>query len=393
MAISISDFVPTLQPMVENVSVSLRYVCFFTLTSSVILKTIKAGNNVPAMLKPIATAALICGLIATLPFWFNLIRDTFWEIAVSIRQEFASSAVPSGAALMQLIKPPEQGINWLDVSDSLMKGLQFALGWGVVFLGGVIQLPMMVIQFIMECLCYLFLPVALSLFALDATKGLALRYVQQTLAILAWPIGFAVVDLVGYSLLTGPVSAGSALALGIGAATEFTPTTLVLGCIVAIWLILGSLATPIVMQVLFCSGSPMSSAMGQVLQMGLGAMGLAKLGGSGGKSPAAPAAALTATPAAPVAVPFMAAGSVMSAVPAIMGTMQRAAMSAPAVSSPMPASSSPLPSGGGTASMPPRGHTQPDKESFAPDSNRDPSGALHATSIMEQNRIPKSIDY
>jgi hypothetical protein len=129
---------------------------------------------------------------------------------------------------------------------------------------------MMIVQFVMECLCYLFLPIAISLFAFDSTKGLAIRYVQQTLAILAWPIGFAVVDLVGYSLLTSGTSVVSAGALAAGLATGFTPAKLVIGGIVAVWLILGSLVTPIVMQMLFCSGTPMSSAVGHAIQMGLG---------------------------------------------------------------------------------------------------------------------------
>jgi hypothetical protein len=145
----------------------------------------------------------------------------------------------------------------------------------------------------MECLCYLFLPIAISLFAFDSTKGLAIRYVQQTLAILAWPIGFAVVDLVGYSLLTSAGSAASAGALAAGLATGFTPVKLVIGGIVAIWLILGSLVTPIVMQMLFCSGTPMSSAVGQAIQMGLGFAGasrfLTKGGGAGGGGDGAPA--------------------------------------------------------------------------------------------------------
>ena len=144
-----------------------------------------------------------------------------------------------------------------------MKAVQYALGWLIVWIGGLIQLPMMIVQFVMECLCYLFLPIAISLFAFESTKGLAIRYVQQTLAILAWPIGFAVVDLVGYSLLTSAGSAASAGALAAGLATGFTPVKLVIGGIVAIWLILGSLVTPIVMQMLFCSGTPMSSAVGQ----------------------------------------------------------------------------------------------------------------------------------
>jgi hypothetical protein len=388
---TVSDFVPTLQPMVESVSVNLRYVCFFILTSSVVVKTAKAGNNVASMLRPLVAVAVICGLIATLPFWFNLIRDTFWEIAASIRQEFAPDEFACGPALLQLLKPPEEGINWLDVSDSLMKAVQFALGWIVVSVGAMVQLPMMLIQFIMECLCYLFLPVALSLFALDVTRGLALRYLQQTLAILAWPIGFAVVDMVGYAILVGPISAGSALALAVGAATKFTPATLLLGCIVALWLILGSLATPIVMQALFCSGSPVSSAMGQAMQLGLGAMGLAKLSGGGKSSPVtAGAVAPAAVAAAPVAMPVLASWSALS------GMVQRAALPAASGPGPLALTSSlppPQPVPGTPPHLPPRGHTQPRKPPVTLDMARDPTGTLHAAQIMDQTRVPQAIPY
>ena len=295
---SISDLVPNLQPMVEDLSVQLRFICFFVLTAAIVVRTGRGSMSIGQLVRPIVTNIILCGIIATLPMWFNLIRDEFWNIAVAIRKEFTGSVDGTGAALMQLIQPPDNGIDWLDVGNSLMKAVQYALGWLIVWIGGLIQLPMMIVQFVMECLCYLFLPIAISLFAFESTKGLAIRYVQQTLAILAWPIGFAVVDLVGYSLLTSGTSVVSAGALAAGLATGFTPAKLVIGGIVAVWLILGSLVTPIVMQMLFCSGTPMSSAVGHAIQMGLGFAGASrflKTGGGGGGGEGAPAP----TPPAP----------------------------------------------------------------------------------------------
>ena len=279
---SISDLVPNLQPMVEDLNNQLRFICYFILTAAIVVRTGRGGTSVSQLVRPIVTNIIICGLIATLPFWFNLIRDSFWNIAVAIRKEFTGSVDGTGAALMQLIQPPDNGIDWLDVGNSVMKAVQYALGWLIVWIGGLIQLPMMIVQYVMECLCYLFLPIALSLFAFESTKGLAMRYIQQTLSILAWPIGFAVVDLVGYALLTSVTSAVSAGAFAVGVATKFTPATLVIGGIVAVWLILGSLVTPIVMQMLFCSGTPLSSSVGQAIQMGLAFAGASKFLQSGG---------------------------------------------------------------------------------------------------------------
>ncbi len=298
---SISDLVPNLQPMVEDLSVQLRFICFFVLTAAIVVRTGRGSMSIGQLVRPIVTNIILCGIIATLPMWFNLIRDEFWNIAVAVRKEFTGSVDGTGAALMQLIQPPDNGIDWLDVGNSLMKAVQYALGWLIVWIGGLIQLPMMIVQFVMECLCYLFLPIAISLFAFDSTKGLAIRYVQQTLAILAWPIGFAVVDLVGYSLLTSGTSVVSAGALAAGLVTGFTPAKLVIGGIVAVWLILGSLVTPIVMQMLFCSGTPMSSAVGQAIQMGIGFAGASRFlkaggGGEGAPAPTPPAASSGSSP-------------------------------------------------------------------------------------------------
>jgi hypothetical protein len=302
---TISDLVPNLQAMVESLAQQLQFICYFVLTAAIVVRTGRGGASVGQLARPIVTNIILCGIISTLPMWFNLIRDEFWNIAVSIRTEFTGSVDGTGAALMQLIQPPDTGIDWLDVGNSLMKAVQYALGWLIVWIGGLIQLPMMIVQFVMECLCYLFLPIAISLFAFESTKGLAIRYVQQTLAILAWPIGFAVVDLVGYSLLTGGTSVVSAGTLAAGLATGFTPAKLVIGGIVAVWLILGSLVTPVVMQMLFCSGTPMSSAVGHAIQMGLGFAGASRFlktgggGGEGAPTPSSPTGPNTSFPPGP----------------------------------------------------------------------------------------------
>jgi len=323
---SISDLVPNLQPMVEDLNNQLRFICYFILTAAIVVRTGRGSTSISQLVRPIVTNIIICGLISTLPFWFNLIRDSFWNIAVAIRTEFTGSVDGTGAALMQLIQPPDTGINWLDVGNSLMKAVQYALGWLIVWIGGMIQLPMMIVQYVMECLCYLFLPIALSLFAFESTKGLAMRYIQQTLSILAWPIGFAVVDLVGYALLTSVTSAVSAGALAVGVATKFTPASLVIGGIVAVWLILGSLVTPVVMQMLFCSGTPLSSSVGQAIQMGLAFAGASKFLQSGGGegtpapsgSPSSSSSGTSGSPppsAPPPSPPFLGGPSGLSPVP------------------------------------------------------------------------------
>jgi hypothetical protein len=401
---TIAQFIPTLQPMVEQLNTQFRFICFFVLTVAIIVRTGTGNTDLNYLLRPLTTNAIICAFMATLPLWFNMVRDSFWDIAVQIQQDFTGSIDGTGTKLMQSLQPPDGQINWLDVSGSIWRAVQYALAWIIVWIGAIIQLPMMFFQYVMACLCYLFLPIALSLYAFDGTKGLAIRYVQQTLAILAWPIGFAVVDMVGDALLNSIASAVAAAgAVAVGTATEWGPASFLIAGFVAVWLILGSLATPIVMQALFCSGSPMSSVVGHAAQLGLGALGLARLGGGGGDaSPPASGSEGDPSPSTPPSAPSPGGGGIIapaytlsSSLPSLMGPMQRAALPAPASAAMAALPAGPEPSAPPTvaAALPPRGHTQPRSAAPTIDLVSDPSGAVFAMSVQELNQIPTAISY
>lgn len=407
---TIAQFIPTLQPTVEQINGQLRFICFFVLTVSIIVRTGTGSTDLNHLVRPIMTNAIICGFIATLPTWFNLLRDSFWSIAVQIQQDFTGSIDGTGTRLMQSLQPPNGQINWLDVSGSVWRAVQYALAWVIVWIGAIIQVPMMFVEYIMECLCYLFLPIAISLFAFESTKGIALRYIQQTIAVFAWPIGFAVVDLVGNSLLNSiatAVAAGGAVV--VGTATEWGPASFLIAGFVAVWLILGSLATPLVMQALFCSGSPISSVVGHAIQYGTAAAGLARLGGKGGGGNAVgtggntqpPSGSQSSPPSTPPA-PSPAGGGPLapiytptSSLPALMGPLQRAALMPPASTATAALPDEPEPSAPPVmaAALPPRGHTQLRSSAPVIDLASDPSGAAFAMSVQELNQIPTAIAY
>jgi hypothetical protein len=410
---TISDLIPTLQPTVQTISTQLRFICFFVLVVAMIVRTGTGNTDITHLLRPLTTNAIICAFLATLPFWFNTARDSFWAIAVQIQQDFTGSIAGTGTKLLQQLQPPDGQINWLDVTGSLWRALQWAAAWVIVWVGAIIQGPMMFFQFIMACLCYMFLPIAVSLFAFDNTKGIAIRYVQQTLAILAWPIGFATVDLVGNALLNSVASeVMGAGAVGVAAATEFGPASFLIAGFVAVWLILGSLATPVVMQALFCSGSPTSSYLGHAIQYGMAAAGMSRF--LGGGEPSAPSAdtkkpdgGSSNSTTSPPSPPSRGGGSPTytptSPLPPTLGPVQRAALiaSPPQATLPAPASaisailaeSPTLPPSPAAAALPARGYTQPQRAPVVIDMVADPGGTLYAASIMDQNQIPTAIAY
>jgi hypothetical protein len=145
------------------------------------------------------------------------------------------------------------------LEESYYRASLWAASKFVILVGTVLQLPLLLLQHVLKLLCLLFLPVALGLFMVPSLEGLAVRYLQQTCAVLAWPIGFAVTELVAYHLVTS-FDQSVAGTLGL-TATKIDASSLanLLGDLLgALWLIMGTLATPVLMQMLFCSGVPWS---------------------------------------------------------------------------------------------------------------------------------------
>ena len=84
---------------------------------------------------------------------------------------------------------------------------------------------------------------------------------------LAWPVGFAVTELVAYHLLTAYAdNLATAYGLTPGEIDATSFASLLGGLLAALWLIIGTIATPFLMLGLICSGSPISGGGGAALQ-------------------------------------------------------------------------------------------------------------------------------
>ena len=60
------------------------------------MRTGQGSTSIGQLVRPIVTNIILCGIISTLPMWFNLLRDEFWNIAVSIRKNLpAVSMAPA----------------------------------------------------------------------------------------------------------------------------------------------------------------------------------------------------------------------------------------------------------------------------------------------------------
>ena len=260
-------FVPGLKDAVLGLTETLRFVLYFICVAGLILQVHRARAEVESLTQPIVRAILVVGLIGTLPHWFAFTEKTFLTLANVVHERYTEQTMRSAALLRDSVAENPSDFSLRRVGESLYRASLWAAAKLIVLIASRLQLPFLVLQYLLKLLCYLFLPVALALMLVPSLSSLGARYVQQTLAVLSWPIGFAVTELVSYHLLTA-YSTNLAAAYGLvpGEIDAASFASLLGGLLAALWLILGTLGTPFLMQMLFCSGAPLSGGGAQGLQ-------------------------------------------------------------------------------------------------------------------------------
>jgi hypothetical protein len=252
-------FAPNLRETVVSLANALRFVVFFVCTAGLMLHVHQARPDLESLTKPIIRAVAVIAMVVTLPFWFGLAERVFLSLADQLHEGYTEHPMRVAAQLRETVADPADEWSFRRIGESLYKAFLFGAAKLIVLIASLLQLPFLLLQYLLKLLCYLFLPVALGLMMVPSLASLGTRYVQQTLAVLAWPVGFAVTELVAYHLLTAyGVNLAAAYDLQPGEISAASFGSLLGGLLAALWLVVGTLATPFLMQALICSGSPLS---------------------------------------------------------------------------------------------------------------------------------------
>lgn len=297
-------FAPGLRDSILALSTTLRVVLFFICVAGLMLQVNRARADQESLVKPVVRAIVVVALIGTLPYWFGFTEEIFLSASNVVEEGYTEHPMRTAALIREKTADADHSFSLRRVGESLYRASLWAAAKLIILLGSLLQLPFLLLQYLLKLLCFLFLPVALALFMIPSLTGIATRYVQQTLAVLAWPVGFAVTELVAYYLFTGYQN-NLAAAYGL-ASGDLDPASLasLLGALLGVlWLVIGTVATPFLMQMLFCSGAPFGggtqSALGQLYQMQQIARLVAAVKTGGAAAPALAAQGASSTPRPP----------------------------------------------------------------------------------------------
>lgn len=303
-------FAPGLRESVVGLAEDLRFIVFFLCVAGLILRVARSRHEIEGVAGPLVRAIVVVAMVSAIPWWFEMSERIFLTVAEVVHHGYADHPMQTAERLRATVADGDVGFSLRRVGESLYKAFLFGAAKLIVLVASLLQLPFLLLQYVLKLLCFLFLPIALGCFMVPSLESLGRRYLQQTLAVLAWPVGFAVTELVAYYLLT---SYQNNLAAAYGLTPgEIDPTSflsVIGGLLAALWMILGTLGTPFLMQMLFCSGAPLSvgaqSGLQQIytLQQVAWLAGAVKTGGAAApmlaaKGAASPAATLPAPPPA-----------------------------------------------------------------------------------------------
>ncbi len=140
-------------------------------------------------------------------------------------------------------------------------------------------------------------PVFLPMLLLNATRGIAVRYVLGLFSLIMWPLGWAVANLMTQSLMDAASDRTLYEHGGLLGQVVYAPQMLIFMLVASIWLVASTIGAPLIMSRILTSGAQIGAALlggfaGSMVGTASGTAGGAMLGGAVGGTPGAVAGGL-----------------------------------------------------------------------------------------------------
>lgn len=296
-------YLPTLESKMVALVGAFRFIVFAIMVVGLIAYAASPRTGGASLFAVLAKAIVIVAAVAFMDRWFPKVEDVFLEVAEQIDPGYNENPTSASQTIRESTTDNPEGRewSWRNINESIYQAVSRAIANIFIYIGTLIAVPMHILQYVLRWLLYLITPFMLALFMVPGFGSIAVRFFQQVLAIMAWPVGFALTNLVALAVWTdfrnavGPNPATMTDAM-------YSPLLTFMGGIIAtIMIIVGMISTPVVMQGLFAQGQAFTGQSGNFSHMvntGSRAIyGLSYRLGGGGRTPLpVPAAAASGAP-------------------------------------------------------------------------------------------------
>lgn len=262
-------YLPTLESKMVALVGAFRFIVFAIMVAGLIAYAAGQRTGTSGLFAVMAKAIVIVAAVAFMDTWFPKVEQVFLSVANYVDPGYNENPTSASQTIRESTtdNPEGQTWSWRHINESIYQAVSRALANVFIYVGTLIAVPMHILQYVLRWLLYLITPFMLALFMVPGLGGIAVRFFQQVLAIMAWPVGFALTNLVALAVWTdfrgavgpNPATMGDAM---------YSPLLTFLGGIMAtIMIIVGMLATPVVMQALFAQGNAFNGQSGNFAHM------------------------------------------------------------------------------------------------------------------------------
>jgi hypothetical protein len=249
-------YLPTLEAKIMALVVALRFIAFAIMVTGFVLAVGSGRLSGVSLFRPLFKAIVIVAALSTMDLWFKSTEGVFTTIAEYIDPGYNEHPTAAANTVREstTANPEGKSWSWRRLNESVYQAVSQAIANVFIYVGTLITVPMLILQYILRWLLYLVAPFALAIAMLPGFGAITVRFFQQLLAILAWPIGFALTNLVALAVWTDFRSAVGADPTSVGDALYSPLLTAMGGILATIIIIVGMVSTPAVMQSLFAQG-------------------------------------------------------------------------------------------------------------------------------------------
>lgn len=259
-------YLPTLEAKIVTLVEALRFIVFGITVVGVVAFAARTNVEGAQLFRVIAKATLVVAAIAYMNLWFPRVEQLFLDVAVFVDPQYNENPTAAADTIRESTSDNPEGSewSWRHINESIYQAVSRALANVFIYVGTLVTIPMHILQYVLRWLLYFITPFMLALVMVPGLSGITVRFFQQILAILAWPVGFALTNLVALAVwkdfrdAVGPNQATLSDAM-------YSPLLTFMGGILAtIMILVGMLSTPVVMQMLFAQGHAFTGASANV---------------------------------------------------------------------------------------------------------------------------------
>ena len=257
-------YLPTLETKMVALVAAFRFIVFAIMVVGLVAYASGGKAHGTGLLSVLARAIVIVAAIAFMDTWFPKVEQVFLAIAEYVDPGYNEHPTSASDTIRESTtnNPEGQVWSWRHLNQSIYQAMSNAMANIFIYVGTLITVPMLILQYVLRWLLYLLTPFMLALLMVPGFAGITVRFFQQVLAIMAWPIGFALTNLVALAVWTDFRNAVGANPANVGDALYSPLLTFMGGILATIMIIVGMLSTPVVMQGLFAQGYAFTGSSG-----------------------------------------------------------------------------------------------------------------------------------